>query len=359
MPPDFHKNPLLEQRPRLRQACLQLERMALELGPEAKLPTMLELRSQLGMSLRTLNDAVRELERCRVLRCINGVGIYVAPAAPADAPRRTGRLGLLLHVHSFGSPYMEELLTGIRHEAARHELEVLLLNDAEAEEPKRVDAVLLYCHVTEALLLNLPPQLPHALLFQHSPEFTCVAPDDFEGARMATAHLLQRGHRRIAYLLSSDHDSVSRRRLAGYRAALAEADLAAPRERVRFLDKPGQLPYRIAGEASMTAWLQDGWHELGCTALLAHNDETAIGVIRALANAGLHVPDDVSVLGFDGTELCEVSTPPLTTIRVPLPEVGATAVRVLAEQMQRGETDPPRKIVLPVQLKTGGSTAVI
>jgi LacI family transcriptional regulator len=202
-------------------------------------------------------------------------------------------------------------------------------------------------------------QTPHALLFQHTSDFTCVAADDFAGAKLATQHLLGLGHRRIAYLLSSDHDPISRQRLAGYRSALKKARVLR-KGTVKFLSqKQRDQSYRATGEMTMRQWLGEDWKDFDCTAILAHNDETAIGVIKALREYGLRVPQDVSVVGFDGTELSELSTPALTTVRVPLWEIGAVAVKTLALQMKQDIPLEVQKIVLPVQLKIGASTAPI
>lgn len=350
---NFEENPVLEQRPRLKQACLKLEQMARDLGPEAKLPTMLELRSQLGVSLRTLNDAVRELERGGILRSINGVGIYVANQSQT---RKTRKLGLLFHrVGSLNYPYMRDLLTGIRREAARNGLEIMLLDeDTEAVEPGKIDVLIMYCHETEALIMDLPSGLPHVLLIRHSPDFTCVAFDDFEGGKAAAQHLLELGHRRIACLPSSNSDSISLLRLAGYEAAHQEAGVTVDKELVRFLHMSPLKEFRVEGELTMKSLLENGWEEMGCTAILAHNDESAIGVMQVLANAGIRVPEDVSVVGFDGTEVSDLCTPRLTTVKVPLMEMGERAVKVLLQQAREG-AGLLEKIVLPVQLKLGDS----
>lgn len=349
---DFANKGVLEQRPRLKSACLQLREMALDLGPGAKLPTMLELRSQLGMSLRTINDAVRFLENQQILKSINGVGVYVVNPGQGKVSKK---LGLIFHVHSLNDSYMISLLAGVRREAGKHDLEIIFLDEQNgAIEQNKVDAVLMCCHVTEALLLNLPPELPQVLLFQHTPEFSCVVADDFEGARMMTRHLLEQGHRRIACLLSSDSDSISRQRLAGYRAAHAEAKVPVHAKLERYLRKSAMQNYREAGKEAMSAWLANDWSDLGCSAMLAHNDETAIGVMKVLTDAGIRIPQDVSITGFDGTEVSELCTPSLTTVQVPLSEIGERAVKVLLQQIQDGVASP-EKVVLPVQLKKGNS----
>jgi len=168
------------------------------------------------------------------------------------------------------------------------------------------------------------------------------------------------GHKRIAFLQDSDLGSVSRQRLAGYRDALAETGIVTNESWVRFLDEQDRLgSYRASAEVAMTQWLENDWRETGCTALVAHNDETAIGAIKALREHGLRVPRDVSVIGFDGTELSELSTPSLTTVKVPLKKIGAAAVQMLAEQMEAGKVGEPQNIILPVKLKMGESCAAV
>ena len=88
------------------------------------------------------------------------------------------------------------------------------------------------------------------------------------------------------------------------------------------------------GYEKMKLWLGSNWAELNCTAILAHNDETAIGVIQALNDVGISAPDQVSVIGFDGTEISDYVRPNLATVKVPLEEVGAVATAILLRQIR-------------------------
>ncbi len=327
------------------------------LKPGSRAPSLSEMQMQFRVSRATVEKAYDLLEQEGVLWRRQGSGTFVVEQSTTS--RSTGNLGLIMHTRSTKGFYILELLAGVREEAARQDLELLWLSNDELKSTSDVDAILMCCDPSEALALNISEQLPHALLFHHSPDFTCIAADNFTGGKLATQHLLELGHQRIACLPSSDYDSISRQRQAGHRAALAQRDVEFDEKLTCYLVERRLHGYRQSGEVTMKKWLQEDWAALNCTAILAHNDETAIGVIKALRDHGLQVPGDISVIGFDGTELSELCDPVLTTIKVPLRELGAAAVKVLAEQVKQGQAQEQRNILLPVQFKAGKSTAKV
>ena len=111
-----------------------------------------------------------------------------------------------------------------------------------------------------------------------------------------------------------------------------------------------------AGSDCMNSWLQDGWEQTGCTALLVQNDEAAIGAMKAMQASGIDVPGDVSIVGFDGSEICAFVTPRLTTVDVPLREIGTQGLKLLIRQIEVGQAEI-EKHVLPVELRVRESTA--
>ena len=129
-----------------------------------------------------------------------------------------------------------------------------------------------------------------------------VSADDGNGARLATQHLLDLGHQRIAYLHGYEDHPLMHSRLAGYREALLAEGITPQRSWARRLRGRYDTGARFSSEGrkNMKLWLRDGWREAGFTALLCHNDEVALGAIAALSEAGIRVPQDVSVVGFDG-----------------------------------------------------------
>jgi DNA-binding LacI/PurR family transcriptional regulator len=203
---------------------------------------------------------------------------------------------------------------------------------------------------------ELLPGLPCVSLMRPMPGVTSVVADNFGGARAATEHLLALGHTRIGCLLFTD-DVLSQQKLCGYQAALRQAGIAFEPRWLRSLTEPGEKAFDFMryGAQRMTAWLEEDWRELGLTALLCENDQTAISAINVLREAGLRVPEDVSVVGFDGTEVSEYSHPALTTVEVPLFEIGRRGLEELMRQIEE-EKMAAREIVLLAQLKVRAST---
>jgi LacI family transcriptional regulator len=149
-----------------------------------------------------------------------------------------------------------------------------------------------------------------------------VRVDHRVGAAEATRHLLDLGHRRIAYVAGDVGHADARDRLRGYRDALAEAGVVED-PRLVVLDGTFETG---AGEAAVEGLLDDG---VAFTAVFAANDQLAAGVQLGLSRRGLRVPDDVSLVGFDDAPSSEFTTPPLTTVRQDLHEIGIAAAEGL------------------------------
>lgn len=187
--------------------------------------------------------------------------------------------------------------------------------------------------------LPVPPGLPVAT----------VMFDDHGGAFRLADHLLTLGHRRIAYVAGPPGLSTTRERLAGHRAALHRHDPGLP-EACADLTVHAAFE-RSAGYDATRELLRRG---ASFTAVAAANDTVATGVAAALREAGIRIPDDVSVAGFDDLPFCVDTAPALTTVRVPLREAG-----VLAAQLVTGRRPPPPGGIttLPTELMVRASTA--
>ncbi|MGE0214725.1 LacI family DNA-binding transcriptional regulator [Mycolicibacterium sp.] len=185
-------------------------------------------------------------------------------------------------------------------------------------------------------------------LNQPTARITSVGSTNFSGGLAATQHLLALSHRRIAYVGGPMTAACNQARLHGYRAAMEEAGAEIADGYVR------------TGEFLYDDGVREGLALLDLaeppTAVFAGSDETALGVIEAARSRGLRVPEDLSVVGFDDTQLARLSSPPLTTIRQPLREMGAVALRT-ALRLAGGEELDSHHVELATHLVERGSTA--
>ncbi|BBY89390.1 LacI family DNA-binding transcriptional regulator [Mycolicibacterium tokaiense] len=185
-------------------------------------------------------------------------------------------------------------------------------------------------------------------LNQPTARITSVGSTNFAGGLAATQHLLALSHRRIAYVGGPMTAACNQARLHGYRAAMEEAGADVTDDYVR------------TGDFLYDNGLREGLALLDLptppTAVFAASDETALGVIEAARTRGLRVPEDLSVVGFDDTQLAKLSAPPLTTIRQPLREMGAVAMRT-ALRLAAGDVLDSHHVELATQLVERRSTA--
>jgi LacI family transcriptional regulator len=175
-----------------------------------------------------------------------------------------------------------------------------------------------------------------------------VGSTNFAGGMLATRHLLDLGHRQIAYVGGPAAAACNQARMHGYRGAMEAGGAPVPDGYVR----TGRFSYEhgIAGGAALLDLPAPP------TAVFAGSDETALGVIEAARIRGLRIPDDLSVVGFDDTPVARLAAPPLTTVRQPLREMGAVAVRT-ALRLAAGEPVDSHHVELATELVVRQSTA--
>ncbi|MCY1143756.1 LacI family DNA-binding transcriptional regulator [Actinoplanes sp. Pm04-4] len=183
---------------------------------------------------------------------------------------------------------------------------------------------------------------------QPPPDVPSIGATNFTGGYAATEHLIQLGHRRIAAIGGPEQLQCTRARIAGYRAALDSFGQPYDRSLVRYSNFQHDGGLRAAGELL-------GRPERP-TAVFAGSDQQATGVYEAARRAGLSIPGDVSVVGFDGLNFAEWTAPPLTTVRQPLHEMGVAATRTLL-RLINGERLESTRIELATELVVRNSTA--
>jgi LacI family transcriptional regulator len=225
--------------------------------------------------------------------------------------------------------------------------------EANALTDGRVDGALFLRDEHDAVLdLMLERRFPVVLFFSrsHDPTVPFVDLDNIMGGRLATNHLLELGHRRIAMLRGSPGSVSSNDRIAGYQGALESAGVP--------FDERLVISGNVASDAASLVKLMR--EDLPPTACFCWSDDDAFGCMRVLNDMGINVPRDVSVVGFDSSAACERVSPPLTSVRQPIAEMARRATQVLVALVQGAEPDITRHcIVFPPTLDIRASTAPV
>jgi len=197
-------------------------------------------------------------------------------------------------------------------------------------------------------VLHLPDDVP-VVASEAAPEDSVplAAVDQVEGARLATRHLLDQGHRTVWHIAGPRDWLEAQDRIKGWRATLEAAGATVPP--VLQGDWSARSGYELGRELAA---------DREVTAVFAGNDQMALGVLRALNEAGRAIPGDISIVGFDDIPEAEYFTPPLTTVRQNFNEMGRRSLLLLLEQIETGDRTPVRETVAP-ELIVRASTAKV
>ncbi len=329
--------------------------------PGAGRVTIGDVARAAGVSIPTVSkvinrrDGVAPATMVRVQQVVDDLGYETSLVARSLRSSRTGVIGIL--VPEF-EPFSTELLRGISSAATGTGYELLayagLMTGADRPGWERRSLSRLSGTLIDGAIVVTPTTalssstIPVVAIDPHTgPEgHATVDADNEGGAVLAVEHLLALGHTRIAHVQGRADLASAQLREAGYRSALAAAGIAVDE---RLLRDGGYQEDQSAVVARQLLTLEDR-----PTAVFAANDSSAVGVLRAAADLGLRVPEDLSVVGFDDVPQASVTTPPLTTVSQPLAELGTRAVEMLLT-MLRGE-DASDHVRLPTTLRTRRSS---
>ena len=319
--------------------------------------TLNTIAEAVGVSRTTVSNAYNRPDqlapelRDRILAAARELG-YAGPD-PAARRLRSGRrdaVGLLVTEglsSTFADPAAVMLLQGIARATEDAGVALLVVPERGGVRDAVVDAFCLYSMAAEHPNVAAARQRGLPLVVVDEPRLAghaFVGAEHRHGAALAAGHLLALGHRRFAMLTAPNRRAVHRERLAGYRDALDAAGVGL--REVPCFDLPADVPEQGL-EGARAALAADP----PPTALIAATDQLALGAIEAAREAGLRVPEDLSVVGYDDVPGASWSCPALTTVRQPLHEQGEVAGRLLS-----GSGDG-RNVILPVELVVRGSTA--
>ena len=322
-----------------------------------RVATVAELCTQFGVSASSVDQAFFVLDQEGLIDRQNGRGIFVATTRRPLVKNLIGLQWSKGGDVDWSNFYSMNIINGMEAAAHRLGFEILLLDSRRVDYGSVVDGVV-FADVTDDQCASIKrAHLPAVSVIIGHNNLPSVVPDDFGGTRLAVEHLVQLGHCRIACLMWGEETTIQRNRVEGYRAGLRDAGIEPEDTWVRQLrHQHGAVATQaMTSQLNFEAWLASDWFDLGCTAILCQNDEHARGVLIALAKAGLSVPGDVSVVGFDGTALGDQVTPRLTSVAVPLSKMGERATEMLIAQVG-GDTPDAASIVLRTGLTIREST---
>ncbi len=305
----------------------------------------------------------------RVLRAIEELDYHPNAFARGLRARRTHTVGYVVDdfnpLDVFISPYSAGILTGLTAELKSRGYYLLIYPIAIGEGLSRLEELLRSGRL-DAVVVRLvqdPPEtdplleliadtgVPCICIEQAPSErfgFGSVGFDDESGARRATLYLLQRGHRRVAHLAGDLKYATARARLEGYKRALAESGVPFD-ERLVEGGQDWDPSLAIAGTRRLLDLPEPP------TAILAANDSLAVSAMGLLHREGYRVPEDVALIGFDDVPLAQEVDPPLTTVRIPLAEIGHRAAQLAVQGSEAdGDRRQPRE-VLSTELVRRGS----
>ncbi|MGR6322294.1 LacI family DNA-binding transcriptional regulator [Micromonospora soli] len=320
-----------------------------------------DVAERAGVSVKTVSNVVNGYQHVRAdTRARVEEAIAELNYRPNLSARnlRKGRTGVIaLAVPELDIPYFAELARHVVTAAAEHGWTVLIDQTGGGPEQERKAASGIGDHMIDGLIFS-PLALaaddlagldgmPMVLLGErvdHGPADHVVV-DNVAAAREVTAHLLGLGRRRIAAIGSqrTPEGASARLRLAGYTAALADAGIGYDERLVA----PASAWHRADGAAAMRHLLST---DVRPDAVFCFNDTLALGALRALHEAGLRVPEDVAVAGFDDIEDGRFSIPTLTTVAPDKERIARLAVDLLAARVTGDRTAPPRELVAPHRL---------
>ncbi|WP_197473273.1 ribose operon transcriptional repressor RbsR [Erwinia sp. ErVv1] len=327
--------------------------------------TMKDVARLAGVSTSTVshvinnNRFVSEAVREKITSAI--AELNYAPSALARSLKlnQTRTIGMLLTASS--NPFYSEVVRGVERSCYERGYSLILCNTEGDENrmnrsletllQKRVDGLLIMCtesHLPPADILNRYPSIPSVMMdwapFEGSSDI--IQDNSLLGGEMATRFLISRGYRRIACIAGPQDKTPARLRLEGFQRAMKSAGLPVPPSCVVSGDFEFEGGFNAMNQLLSLSPLPE--------AVFTCNDAMAVGGYHALFQAGLSVPQDIAVIGYDDIELARYMTPPLTTIHQPKDELGELAIDTLLHRL--GEPgDSQQLLILTPELVERGS----
>lgn len=312
---------------------------------------------------RVLNDSnqVTADTRDKVLKAIEELGYYPNAAAKNLRSQRSMTIGII--VPDINSAYYAEIIKGIENMAYARKYKVIICDVENNKEKEQEYLSMLMNRTVDAFILTTPSLSNEEIIqiadkgynlaiigryIEHD-KIPCIFTDNVKFSREVMAHLVEQGHRDIAFLSGYADATDSYERLEGYLKAL----------------KDNQLPFRPEyvenGNFNETGGYEGAKRLLArnpqLTAIFTANDEMALGVYRACTELSIRIPDELAVVGVDNNRISKYLTPTLSTVNQPKYTMGAVIVEKLIDQMNANEFQDKRVFKVDSELLIRGSSA--
>ena len=322
--------------------------------------TIKDVAAAAGVSVATVSRVLNKSQRVdaelaeRVLQAVSRLGYRPSAVARSLRVQQTRVVGLI--ISDIRNPFFTDAVRGIEDSVGAEGYSLVLCNSDEdlakeagyldlVVEERMAGAIVSPASTEDTRLSALTARgVPVVVMDREAAReaVDSVLVDNVRGGELATAHLIEGGYQRIACITGPPRTSTGNDRLEGWRAALAAAGRDAPDALVRRADFKEDGGHAAATELLASAEPPD--------AFFVANNLMTVGVLAAVAEAGLSVPEDVGVVGFDDMSWARLLRPPLTTVAQPTYELGRVAAELLTRRIA-GRDDPPQRVVLEPTLQ--------
>jgi len=322
--------------------------------------TIKDVAKRANVSITTVSRVINETEhsvspetRERVLQAIRELGFYPNALARGLHRNETKTIGLV--IPDISNPYYPSIVRGVEDEAQAQGYTIILANAYRSREKtvkylnvfreKRVDGIIftgggIVRDASEDKFFEQSKIAAVVIGKSYNVKLPSVQVNNVQAAREACEYLIQKGHNKIATITGPDNSTTAVDRLEGYCQALKHNGIEIREDLIIH----GNFEFD-SGYKAIDILLEK---EKDVTAIFAHNDMMAIGAMKALTEKGLRIPEDIAIIGFDNIPLSLYVTPVLSTVTVPVYEMGRTSMKILADLLANVEV--PRITTLPTKL---------
>jgi len=319
-------------------------------------PTIYDVAEKAGVSIATVSKVINnrgkisEKTKKKVFEVMKQLDYQPSVVASALTGKRTQTIGLL--IPDIANPYFAEVAKSLEKSAQKYGLGIVMCStDSDSQKEadyislllrKQVDGLIIASDIQNMNLIEavIKKGIPIVLFSVDNPSLyvNVVTVDDYKGGYQATEHLIQKEHKDIAIIVEKNKDS-SKYRFQGYMDALKHHHLEIKQDFIKYAHSDISESRKVVDELLSM--------KNKPTAIFACNDLLATGVIQEARKHNLHIPIELSVVGFDNTILAEISDPGLTTVAQPIEEMAKYSIDLLVDEIEQKSTKRQRIMLLP------------